>query len=217
MRLMLDRQEILRYLGASNSNEALEGMIARAEREVRQAARPKHVSRHIVLAVDLPAETVDLAGTVIHSKSLSQHLRGCREGFLFACTLGPAVDMLVKRFTLTEPAMAPVIQAVAAAYTEFCANEAQRELEDYAREHGLYLRPRYSPGYGDFALNCQRFLFDALAVTKKIGVTLTEAFMMIPFKSVTAVIGLSDDPTLCHINKCMACTAQNCPFRKEDA
>lgn len=215
MRLMLDRQEILRYLGASNSNEALEGMIARAEREVRQAARPKHVSRHIVLAVDLPAETVDLAGTVIHSKSLSQHLRGCQEGFLFACTLGPTVDMLVKRSTLIEPAMAPVIQAVAAAYTEFCANEAQRELEDYAQEHSLYLRPRYSPGYGDFPLNCQRFLFDALEITKKIGVTLTEAFMMIPFKSVTAVIGLSDDPSLCHINKCMACTAQNCPFRKE--
>lgn len=190
--------------------------MARAEREVKQAARPKHVSRLIPMSADLSTGTVDLAGTLIHSKNLSQHLRGCRECFLFACTLGPAVDMLVKRYTLTEPAMLPVIQAVAAAYTEFCANEAQRELEDYARNHSLYLRPRYSPGYGDFPLNCQRFLFDALEISKKIGVTLTETFMMVPFKSVTAVIGLSDDPTLCHINKCMTCNSKKCPFRKED-
>lgn len=216
MSVMLDRQEILRYMGASGSGDALEAMISRAEEEVKQAAKPRHVFRRIPLTVDLPGGSVTLAGTRIESRDLAQHLRGCREGFLFACTLGPAVDTLVKRYTLLEPAMMPVVQAAAAAYTEFCADEAQRELEDYAAEHSLYLRPRYSPGYGDFSLSCQRFLFDALEITKKIGVALTEGFMMIPFKSVTAVIGLSDDPSLCHVNKCMTCTAINCPFRKED-
>ncbi len=113
--------------------------------------------------------------------------------------------------------MLPVVQATAAAYTEFCADSAQKEIETYASRQGLYMRPRYSPGYGDFQLSDQRFLFDALQIPKNIGVSLTDSFLMVPFKSVTAVIGLSSDPTQCHINKCMSCTAKNCPFRKENS
>lgn len=214
MSAALDRREILRYLGAAHSDEALDRMIDRAEEQVIAAARPKHVYRHI--SFDLNGESVGISGTVIHSRDLAQHLRGCREGFLFACTLGQGVDVLVKRVALTDLPMMPVVQAVAAAYTEYCADSAQQELEDYAQRRGLYLRPRYSPGYGDFQLDCQRFLFDALEIPKKIGVTLTDGFIMVPFKSITAVVGLSEDPSLCHINKCMTCTAKNCPFRKED-
>ena len=212
---MVNQNEILRYLGASTTNDTLDALISRAREAVEKAMRPRHLVQHISLQVDAPLETVILAGTPLPSRDLAQHLQGCQEGFLFACTLGPDIDALVKRYTLTEPAMLPVIQAVAAAYTESYADEAQRPLEGYAQERGLYLRPRYSPGYGDFALHYQRFLFDALEISKRIGVTLTEDFIMIPFKSVTAVIGLSSDPSLCHINKCMTCTAKNCPFRKE--
>lgn len=213
---MLDRNEILRYMGAPADGSMLDTLIDRAEKEVIAAARPKHVSRHIAIAADIEKGLVCLGGTDIESRDLAAHLNGCREGFLFACTLGIGVDSLVKRYSLTELHMLPVVQAVAAAYTEFCADNAQRELEEYAARRSLYLRPRYSPGYGDFQLSCQRFLFDALQISKNIGVSLTDSFLMIPFKSVTAVIGLSNDPAKCHIGKCMSCTAKNCPFRKEN-
>lgn len=210
---MLNRQEILRYMGAAHSDDTLEALIDRAEAEVIAAARPKHVYRHVHIAVE--DSCVNISGTSIKSRDLAAHLQGCTEGFLFACTLGIGVDSLVKRYTFTDLHMLPVIQAVSAAYTEYCADKAQEKLEEYAAQHGLYLRPRYSPGYGDFSLSYQRFLFDALEIPKKIGVTLTESWLMVPFKSVTAVIGLSHDPSLCHIQKCMLCTAKNCPFRKE--
>lgn len=213
---MLDRNEILRYIGAPSGDSATEALIDRAEKGVIAAARPRHVSRHISIAADTKKGLVSLGGTDIKSRDLAAHLDGCGEGFLFACTLGIGVDSLVKRYSLTELHMLPVVQAVAAAYTEFCADNAQRELEAYAAQHGLFLRPRYSPGYGDFQLSCQRFMFDALQISKSIGVSLTDSFLMIPFKSVTAVIGLSSDPSRCHIGKCMSCTAKNCPFRKEN-
>lgn len=212
---MLDRQEILRYMGVSASDSTLDAMIDRAEAEVISAARPSHVSRHIDIDVDAPAGRVMLAGTAVKSRTLAGHLEGCREGFLFACTLGIGVDQLVKRYSFTEVPMLPVVQAVAATYTEYCADAAQRELERYAEERNLYLRPRYSPGYGDFSLECQRFFFEALQISKKIGVSLTDSLLMVPFKSITAVIGLSDDPARCHIGRCMSCNAKNCPFRKE--
>lgn len=212
---MLDRAEILRYLGASGRNSVLDKLIERAEAEVIQAAHPRHVYKRISLQVDMDTASVQLASRVLVSRDLAKHLHGCNEGFLFACTLGAEVDSLVKRYSLIDVPMLPVVQAVAGTYIEFYANQAQKELEIYGAEHGLFLRPRYSPGYGDFQLECQRILFDILEIPKKIGVSLTDSFLMVPFKSITAVIGLSADPSLCHVNKCMTCTAMNCPFRKE--
>lgn len=212
---MINRKEILRYLGASGCGEALNAMIDRAESEVMAASRPKHVYRHVTISHDL--SQVFIESICADSKDLAAHLRGCTEGFLFACTLGVGVDSLVKRYSFTDVPMLPVIQATAAAYIEYYADTAQRELEEYVRGRKLYLRPRYSPGYGDFPLSWQKNFFNLLEIPKKIGVTLTDSFMMVPFKSITAVIGLSADPSLCHIGKCMTCSAKNCPFRKEDA
>lgn len=214
---MLDRHEVLRYMGAAKSNNVIDNMIDRAEKEVLKTARPRHITRHIAIHADRDSGKVLLAGTEIESRDLAEHLYACQEGFLFACTLGIEIDSLVKRYSLTELPMLPVVQAVSAAYTEYYADQAQKELEEYAAGHNLFLRPRYSPGYGDFRLENQRFLFDALNISKKIGVSLTDNFLMIPFKSITAIIGLSEDPSLCHINKCMTCTTNNCPFRKEDS
>lgn len=210
----MDRSEILRYLGTSGSGETvLNEMIERAEREIERAAAPKHLSRKFSIVVG--ENSVKIGGTELISRNLAEHLQGCKEAFLFALTLGAGVDTLIRRYTVSEMPFVPVLQACAAAYTEQSADEAQRELEKYAAERGLYLRPRYSPGYGDFSLESQKFFFAALDISKKIGVSLTESFLMIPFKSITAVIGLSSDPSLCHVGKCMTCTALNCPFRKE--
>ena len=57
---------------------------------------------------------------------------------------------MIKRYTVTEMPLVPVLQACAAAWTEALADQAQTQLEAEAKERGLYLRPRYSPGYGDF-------------------------------------------------------------------
>ncbi|WP_322173723.1 vitamin B12 dependent-methionine synthase activation domain-containing protein [Acutalibacter caecimuris] len=214
---MLDKQEILRYMGATASDKMIDRLIERAEREVCQVSIPKHTYQRVSILVDPGLQWVELAGTLIESHDLAHHLRGCKEGFLFACTLGLGVDSLVKRYSLTELAMLPVVQAVSAAYIEYYADKVQQQLNDSITQQGLYLRPRYSPGYGDFSLSYQRFLFNALQISKQIGVSLTENFLMIPFKSITSIIGLSDDPSLCHVNRCMICVSKNCPFRKEAA
>ncbi len=211
---MLNRKEILRYLGAENSGNALNHMIERAEREIIAASHPKHVYK--LINVEIENKSLILGHVTIESKDLAQHLQGCREAFLFAITLGPNVDSLIKRYTYTEMSMLPVLQAVASTYIEHCANMAQKELEKYAVHHSSFLRPRFSPGYGDFPLHYQRLLFNILDISKKIGVSLTESYLMIPSKSITAVIGLSDDPSQCHINRCMNCNNKSCPFRKDE-
>ena len=209
----MNKQEILRYLGASHHTDQLDDLIAKAEKQVKTAAKPRHIFRRFPISVKEDSVTINRAK--LFSRDLAAHLRGCRDAFLFALTLGTEVDALIRRCTVIDLPLVPVLQACAAAYTEECADKAQQELERMAHEDGLYLRPRYSPGYGDFNLSDQRFLFSALDITKKIGITLSEDCLMIPMKSITAVIGLSPDPSLCHIGKCMTCISTNCPFRKE--
>lgn len=208
----MEKQEILRYLGAGKSDPQLDLLIARAEKELIQVATPRYVSGKFSLSVRDDGAVI--GGTYLPSKTLAAHLKGCQEAFLVAFTLGPGVDALIRRYELVEMSLVPVLQACAAVYTEEQADQAQEDLETYAKEKGLFLRPRYSPGYGDLPLSSQRFLFDALQVSKKIGVTLTDTFLMLPMKSITGVVGLSKDPSLCHVGKCMSCSAKNCPFRK---
>ena len=80
----------------------------------------------------------------------------------------------------------------------------------------FYVRPRSSPGYGDLSLTYQAEFLRVLEATKKIGIVLSEGGVMIPEKSVTAVMGLSREQTKCHIEGCESCRNKNCAYRRQD-
>ena len=100
--------------------------------------------------------------------------------------------------------------------------ETRRELETELREsiraeleeEHLYLRPRFSPGYGDFDICYQEPVVRMLNCAKTIGLTLTDSFMMTPTKSVTAVIGISTQKDRCPISGCEVCTKKDCEYRR---
>ncbi len=64
--------------------------------------------------------------------------------------------------------------------------EIRSELQD-----GETLVSRYSPGYGDYPLSEQRRLLSILDASRRVGVSLTDALVMAPSKSVSAVIGVT--------------------------
>ena len=103
--------------------------------------------------------------------------------------------------------------AAAAAAEAFC-DEVNDNLRLQAESEGLYLRPRFSPGYGDLSLDCQRTFLRMLNAGKEIGLTLTDSGLMVPIKSVTAIIGISSVPTACHRQGCEACAKTDCSFRR---
>ena len=86
-------------------------------------------------------------------------------------------------------------------------------LAELEEEH-LYLRPRFSPGYGDFDICYQEPIVRMLNCAKTIGLTLTDSFMMTPTKSVTAVIGISTQKDRCPISGCEVCTKKDCEYRR---
>ena len=215
MRTDVIRKETLRYLGLGSAepDEKTLEMVNRAIALLSERCRPKNTSR----LVEISAGTGDIrleGGTVIYSESIARVMSGCSEMLVFGATLGAEADMLIKRSSAENIAMGAVMQAAAAAYIEEYCDELQTELNKRFSAEGEPLGDRFSPGYGDFALEYQRELFAILDCPRQIGLTLTEDCIMIPSKSVTAVIPIGGS---CGRQLgCMYCEKTDCQYRRAE-
>ncbi len=213
--ISIDPQEAARYLSyrGHQPDEAVCQLIKSCIGEVNEAAVPKFISERFPLIFE-EAAGFQAASLHFNSRSLQRNLAGCTEVILFAATLGIAVDTLIRRTVLMDAAKGLVMQAVAAAAVEAVCDEENDRLRRQIEAEGLYLRPRFSPGYGDLSLDCQQDFLRVLQAQKRIGLTLTDSGLMVPIKSVTALIGISPIPTACHRQGCEACELLTCAFRR---
>lgn len=212
--MKIDEKEVLRYLGCGGTaDESLRESVASCIGQLLQICKPRSVSR--VLPVKILPDGVQLGNWNIAGSDLRNHINGCEKAVLFAATLGVQADRLIERESKTDMSRAAILQAAAAAMTESYCDEQEAAIAAEAEKENLYLRPRYSPGYGNFAITYQREILAMLDCPKRIGLTMTDSCMLVPTKSVTAVIGLTHEKSGCTISKCMGCSAKDCPFRKE--
>lgn len=207
------RPEALRYLGCRGTapDEATAALLTERIRAVENAADPRWTSVEVPLT--LRPGGVELGDWSVHSEKLRSHLEGCTAALLFGATLGVGVDRLIARSAAGQVARAAVDQAAAAALIEAVCDDACGQLAQ--RYPGRYLRPRFSPGYGDFPLTAQPELLRRLDGPRKIGLTATDSCLLAPIKSVTAVIGVANTPGSCHAGGCATCSKPNCAFRRD--
>ncbi|MEY8390088.1 Vitamin B12 dependent methionine synthase activation subunit [Lachnospiraceae bacterium] len=211
-----DRKETLRYLGyrGQEIDSKMERMIEEAAAELEQQSSPKSVYREYSCQVF--EDRVRIGELEIESRNLARNLKGCSRAVLLAATIGRAADFMIRKYSVCNMAKMTVVQATGAACIESYVDEVQEEIQKNARKRGLYLRPRFSPGYGDFALEYQKDIFQMLECSKRIGITLTEGNLMMPSKSVTAVIGLTGrEQESCQMKNCSLCAKTDCEFRQE--
>ena len=160
-------------------------------------------------------EFLSIAGMKIQSRSLCRNLRDCKSAYLMAATLGIGPDRLIARASVAKMSRAVILQAAAAAMIEAWCDEVNQKIIKEAEDQGLYCRPRFSPGYGDFSLEYQKDFAQILRIQKEIGVSLTQSLLMMPSKSVTAVIGLSPVKKECALHGCEVCSkAEECSFSR---
>lgn len=211
----VNKAEIARYLGYQKikPDEVVEGRIDACLDHLRKESRVRDA--YAVFALSGEGNTLRFADVSVESKNLSKNLRGCHEVILFAATIGPAVDRLIRRSELTSMTDAAIYQAAGAAFIEGVCDVLNTKLKDQAAEQGLYLRPRFSPGYGDVPLALQRDFFRILVPEKNCGISLSDSLLMSPSKSVTALIGVSREDTHCILEGCETCDrAATCAYRR---
>lgn len=205
------RDEAVRYMGAKKGDQAAGVLADVAYLKLRNEVRAKNCWQLFDCAVDATGVTLPVNGMRFASKNLARHLQGCRQLVVLAATLGSNADIVLRRLSLLNVAEAAAAQAVCAALIESYCDEVQLEIA--AAVQSLHLKARFSPGYGDWQLQDQRKLLALVDCGKKIGLTLTDGYMLTPVKSVTAVIGLTAAGVE-KIVKCQSCAKQDCEFRR---
>lgn len=213
----MDRRirEAVRYLGFGRSavDERTLGMITDAFASLESVVGFRSVCRTFDMSVKDDG-TILAAGMEIKSKSLCRNLKDCKKIVLFGATLGTGVDRLISRHSIINMAQAVVLQACAAALLEEYCDIEQEKIGSIMKKEGLYLRPRFSPGYGDFDISYQEPIIRILECPKKIGLSMTDSYMMTPTKSVTALIGASRIKYLCPAAGCEVCGKKDCIYRR---
>ncbi len=142
-------------------------------------------------------------------------LAPCDEAILLAATLGASSERLILREQAKNGAQAVLMDAVLSAAIESVCDQVQAQLEQEMAAQGKFLTDRFSPGYGDMPVAQSRDICEALDASRAIGLTVSRSGIMIPRKSVTAVIGISAAPVVRRPSGCAGCAAQRtCAFSK---
>ena len=100
--------------------------------------------------------------------------------------IGPAFDTWQRRLSAVSAADGYFAQRIGLEAVERVMDDLEAEARGKIAA-GERLSPRWSPGYGDKPLEMSREILDALDASRKLGVSLTDAFLLVPTKSVTAV------------------------------
>lgn len=208
----LNENEILLYLGYRGQEypAALKEQIDRCKNEVAAAAQPRLVWRRFFL------EDANFAALRLEGKDIGELLKDCREAVLMAVTLGQEVDRLLTRRSVSNMADAVIMDACASTAVENAADNFEADLRREVEAEGFYLSDRFSPGYGDLPLSTQKQFCAVLDTGRKIGLSLSPSMMMIPGKSVTAILGISAAPKSMRKRGCESCRLfRSCIYRKE--
>ena len=202
----IDLAQAARYYGVRGENPVSAALLARLAPEILAAAAP----RMAWTECPLPDENGLLAERDIYA-----HLAGCRSYVLLGVTLGAGVDRAVRRAGVGDVAAQAAADALASTLTEQVCDAAEAALRSRFQAEGRYLTGRYSPGYGDWPLAAQPKMARLLDMSRRLGVTVTDTCLMLPRKSVTALLGAADTPVTGRRAGCGTCALRGrCEFRK---
>lgn len=200
------KKELLRYAGAKQ-DDAISELTESVLNELGDSLHFKVC--YTTLSVSITKDLCDFGVFKVQSKSLAKNLSECSSALLFCGTVGVEIDRFISKYSRLSPSRALMFQATG---TERIESLCDAFIKEYETENGVYLTPRFSPGYADFSLQAQKEMFAVLDCPRKIGVTLNESLLMSPTKSVTAIAGITDKKSK-EINKCTNCKNSDCVFR----
>lgn len=179
--------EVLRYMGVrAAADEKTAVLAAEAVADMEKCAR----GAACFLRLPVTAEgdgTLQIGPLRMPGAALERHLRGCREAYLFAATAGMDCERAIVSAARLSPCRAVALDAAGSAAIESFCDALCTHFEALCGEK---LRYRFSPGYGDLPIGLQSGILSLLDAPRKIGLTISAGGMLLPVKSVTAVVGI---------------------------
>ena len=206
--------DVLRYLSIRGETpDGLRRQVERAAAKLAETIQPKYVYRAFPLEHTNDGIVLQGGGVTLTGNFAAKMLKTCDTAVLLCCTLGIAFEQRLRAMERRDMGEAVIFDACGSAWVESGCDAAEEEIA--ARFAGRYLTDRFSPGYGDLPLSLQPAVLAALDAEKRLGIHLSDSFLMTPSKSVTAVIGISDTPQPAWVRGCGYCVMhRTCDYRK---
>ncbi|MDR3049362.1 MAG: hypothetical protein LBV16_05950 [Elusimicrobiota bacterium] len=191
--IRISYEEVLARLGYSKSKTKITADIETAIKDNIFLA-DKLLKAKVVLAytkIALKNDIVFLENAFkIDSSNIARLLKDCFMVYGIAITIGTDIenkrdDFLSKKETFN----ALILDSCGSVSAEAFMRDAYNQIRDIEKSKGLTITKRYSCGYGDWRLESQKDFLNWLGADK-IGINLTDGYMMKPEKSISALIGV---------------------------
>jgi len=181
-KIEIKEKRVLRFIGHKRKsvNSSLEKVIAAEKKKLGNLLHPLSIY------------------TIINYSETNKHaiFKDAVKVALCICTIGTDLEKEVKNLSERNDLLrALVLDSFGSEAVEEVAIHSDRIIAGEAITMNLWASKRFSPGYGEWDLKEQQFIFKMLPA-KEIGVRLNESCMMIPRKSISFRINFYQDRKL---------------------
>lgn len=219
----IDEKEVLRYLQYKNQEikDDLSEIIKECIKDTKEIINPRFIYRKYKIKKLKSSNSkgevyLEGANLILQSDDVYNLLRECDECILMSATLGLEIEKEIRKLTYTDLTKGIIIDACATTAIEEVCDIVQDSIEKQLLKKHKYITYRYSPGYGDLPIEKNVDINNILNSQKEIGLTVTSSGIMIPRKSVVALIGVSHKGTNNSKKSCENCNNRhNCNYKKE--
>ncbi len=214
--LQLNRAEAMRYMGYKDKkpDENVLNIIDECESVLLKAVKPRYTYK--IFDIKTLENGISVSGTslLFEGSDIKSHLKGCDKCILLCATVSSEADKIIRSYETIDMTKTVISDCLASAAVEEVCNQAEIEIKEKLPDYNFTWR--FSPGYGDFPLTIQPEFLNILDAQKRIGLSCTESLILIPRKSVTAVIGISKNPISKGKRGCVSCNMRDrCEYRKK--
>ncbi|SMC91507.1 hypothetical protein [Sporomusa malonica] len=217
--ITVDLDETKRYAGLGSKANFSAALLTEACTQAQLLATPKGVWQ--VYVYDQDSHTIMSPNPLsLTAESIIKHLSGAVEVAVMAVTIGQPLEQEVSNlFSRDQYTLGLLLDAAGTTAVEAVCDAVCSVISGQAARTGLTAGRRFSPGYGGWPVDIQPEIL-ALASGATIDLSVTDTKMLVPRKSVTAVIGLypyHQALSLPHQQElsCDKCGQPGCHARKE--
>lgn len=188
----VDEKDALRYLGHRGQalGNDLEVTFNRVVAKVNALQAAGVAKRFSVTGIRCDGVELAEASLVLPGSHISRHVTGSEAVVLLAVTLGFDCERLLRQTACVSAVEGMMADACASSMVENAADVFSEAIAAEAALQGYRCGKRFSPGYGDFPLSVQKDFLAAIGAQKTLGIQVTPGDLMVPTKSITAVIPL---------------------------
>lgn len=214
------KREAIRYLRCVGSeiDAVTNSQIDESIEELGKISKERSVLKTFAIGSDQSGLRLEGSSLILPGKDILRHLADSPKCILMAASLGCEVDSRIRYYEKISMTKALIFDACATAAIENYCDKLCDGLTEELNKADMTLTSRFSPGYGDLPLDIQKEFLATLNAAKSIGLSASSSSILIPRKSVTAIVGILSIDKRKEQKRCIECRLYSeCNYRKEES